>query len=197
MPKYARGERFKYPGTEVLINKADIRTQEALDAFEADVTAVRLIELLDSPINGNFDLLHLQAIHRHIFQDVYDWAGELRQVDIQKGGSKFGNWALVPSYLDKKLKKIAKQNYLLNLPPETFIPAITHYLSEINSAHPFLEGNGRVQRAFCSQLAEQAGYFIDFEQIDRDQMISVMIDSFNGDEKPLANLLERITSIIE
>lgn len=76
-------------------------------------------------------------------------------------------------------------------------PSITHYLSEINSAHPFLEGNGRVQRAFCSQLAEHAGYFIDFEQIERDEMISVRISSFNGDEKPLANLLEKITSIIE
>ena len=62
MPKYAGGERFKYPETEVLINKADIRTQDALDAFEADVTAVRLIELLDSPIPGNFDLVHLQAV---------------------------------------------------------------------------------------------------------------------------------------
>src|SRR5690606_1184523 len=197
MLKYAEGERFKYPGTEVLINKADIHIQEALDAFEADVTAVRLIELLDTPINGTFDLSHLQAIHRHIFQDVYDWAGELRQVDIQKGGSKFGNWALVPNYLDKELKKISKQNYLLGLTPETFIPAIAHYLSEINSAHPFLEGNGRAQRAFCSQLAEQAGYFIDFEQIERDEMIGVMIASFNGDEQPLASLLEKITSIIE
>lgn len=148
MPKYAGGERFKYPETEVLINKADIRTQNALDTFEAGVTAVRLIKLLDSPIPGTFDLAHLQAIHRHIFQDVYDWAGELRQVDIQKGGSKFGNWALVSNYLDKELKKIAKQNYLLNLPPEDFIPAIVHYLSEINSAHPFLEGNG-VGRGLC------------------------------------------------
>ncbi|MFC3116973.1 Fic/DOC family protein [Cellvibrio fontiphilus] len=197
MPKYAGGECFKYPETEVLINKANIRTQDALDAFEADVTAVRLIELLDSPIPGTFDLAHLQAIHRHIFQDVYDWAGELRQVDIQKGGSKFGNWALVPNYLNKELKRIAAQNFLLNLPPEKFIPAIAHYLSEINSAHPFLEGNGRAQRAFCSQLAEQAGFFIDFEQIGRDEMIGVMIASFNGDEKPLANLLEKITSIIE
>lgn len=197
MSKYAGGERFKYPDTEVLVNKANIRTQDALDAFEADVTAVRLIELLDSPIPGTFDLAHLQAIHRHIFQDVYFWAGELRQVDIQKGGSKFGNWSLVPNYLDKELKKIAKQNYLLNLSPEDFIPAIAHYLSEINSAHPFLEGNGRAQRAFCSQLAEQAGFFIDFEQIGRDEMIGVMIASFNGDEKPLANLLEKITSIIE
>lgn len=197
MPKYAGGERFKYPGTEVLINKAGILTQEALDAFEADVTAVRLIELLDSPIKGDFDLPHLQAIHRHVFQDVYDWAGELRQVDIQKGSSKFGNWSLVPSYLNKELKKISKDNFLIGTSPEKFIPALAHYLSEINSAHPFLEGNGRVQRAFCSQLAEQAGYFIDFKQIDRDEMINVMITSFNGDEKPLATMLENITSIIE
>ncbi|WP_052417285.1 Fic/DOC family protein [Cellvibrio mixtus] len=137
MLKYLGGKRFKYPGTEVLINKADLRTQSELDAFEADVTALRLLELLDNPIKGNFNLSHLQAIHRHIFQDVYDWAGELRQVDIQKGSSKFGNWSLVPNYLDKQLKKISSQNFLLNLPPTEFIPAVAHYMSEINSAHPF------------------------------------------------------------
>lgn len=197
MLKYLGGDRFKYPGTEVLINKADLRTQSELEAFEADVTALRLLELLDNPIKGNFDLSHLQLIHRHIFQDVYDWAGELRQVDIQKGGSKFGNWSLVPNYLDKQLKKISSQNFLLNLPPTEFIPAVAHYMSEINSAHPFLEGNGRTQRAFCVQLAEQASYFIDFELIGRDEMISVMIASFNGDEIPLTNLLNKITSIIE
>lgn len=197
MPKYAGGERYKYPDSEVLINKADIRTQDKLDAFEADVTALRLLEFMDSPIKGSFDLAHLQALHHHIFQDVYSWAGELRQVDIQKGGSKFGTWSLIPGYLDKELKKISKENFLLDYRPEDFILQLAHYMAEINSAHPFLEGNGRTQRAFCSQLAEQAGFFIDFEQTQQEEMIQVMIASFNGNEKPLAILLEKVTSIIE
>jgi cell filamentation protein len=197
MSKYKGGDRFKYPSSEVLINKADIRDQADLDSFEADVTAVRLLELMEHPIAGAFDLAHLKAIHHHIFQDVYGWAGELRQADIQKSGSYFGNWGLIPAYLTKKLDQIKNENFLKNVSPETFILRLAHYMSEINSAHPFLEGNGRSQRAFCSQLAEQAGYFIDFELVEQEEMISVMIASFNGNETPLANLLERITAIIE
>lgn len=197
MSKYIGGEHYKYPGTEVLINKANIRTQEDLDAFEADATAVRLFELMEHPIVGAFNLLHLQAIHRHVFQDVYEWAGELRQADIQKGGSHFGNWGLIPKYLTKKLDKISKESFLQNLTPELFIPRLAHFMSEINAAHPFIEGNGRTQRAFCSQLAYEAGYFVDFELVEQEEMINVMIASFNGDEDPLAKVLERITAIIE
>ena len=197
MSKYIGGDHYKYPGTEVLINKADLRTQDDLDAFEADATAVRLLELMERPIVGVFNLSHLQAIHRHIFQDVYGWAGELRQADIQKGGSHFGNWGLFPRYLTKELDNVSKENFLQNLTPEAFIPRLAHFMSEINAAHPFIEGNGRSQRAFCSQLADQAGYFMDFELVEQEEMISVMIASFNGNEAPLAKVLERITAIIE
>ncbi|HEY6529056.1 MAG TPA: Fic family protein [Cellvibrionaceae bacterium] len=191
------GEHYKYPGTEVLINKANLRTQHDLDAFEADVTAVRLLELIERPIEGVFNLPHLQAIHRHIFQDVYEWAGELRQADIQKGGSHFGNWVRFPRYLTKKLDCINQENFLQNLTPAAFISRLAHFMSEINPAHPFIEGNGRSQRAFCAQLADQAGYFVDFEFVEQEEMIRVMIASFKGNEDPLAKVLERITAIVE
>lgn len=70
MLKYLGGDRFKYPGTEVLINKADLRTQSELEAFEADVTALRLLELLDNPIKGNFDLSHYNSF-TGIFSRTY------------------------------------------------------------------------------------------------------------------------------
>lgn len=70
-------------------------------------------------------------------------------------------------------------------------------MGEINAAHPFREGNGRVQRAFCAQLAEQAGYFIDFAEASREEMYAAMIASFQGDNKSLESLLERIVAMIE
>ena len=69
-------------------------------------------------------------------------------------------------------------------------------VGEINATHPFREGNGRTQRAFCALLAEQAGYFIDFESVDQAQMYGVMIASFQGNAKPLEALLMEITSVI-
>ena len=197
MSRYDGSDHYVYPDTGTLINKAEIRDQDALDAFEADATAVRMLELIESPVSGGFDLAHLQAIHRHVFQDVFEWAGELRDVDISRDGSTFGNWALIGPYLDGLLAKLKQEYYLNGLAPEDFIPRLAWYMSEINAAHPFREGNGRTQRIFCAQLAEQAGYFIDFETLDQNEMYAVMKASFNGNNKPLADLLERITSILE
>ena len=136
-------------------------------------------------------------MHRHLFQDVYDWAGELRTVDVSKGSSRFGNCRMIESYLKQQLAKISSENYLIGLQPDSFIQRLAHYMGEINAAHPFREGNGRIQRAFCAQLAEQAGYFIDFDEASRDEMYTAMIASFHGDNKPLEILLERITAMIE
>lgn len=190
-------DRYTYPDSEVLRNKADLRDQAALDAFEADTTAIRLLQLNECPIVGAFNLAHLQAIHHHLFQDIYDWAGELRTVDISKGDSRFGHWTMIASYLDRELGKISQENFLRDYAPETFIPQLAHYMGEINAAHPFREGNGRVQRTFCAQLAEQAGYFIDFAEISRDAMYSAMIASFRGNLQPLVSLLNSVTAIIE
>lgn len=197
MSRYDGSDSYVYPGTEVLCNKADLREQDALDAFEADVTAVRMLELIENPIQGKFDLEHLCAIHAYLFQDVYEWAGRLRTVDISRGESRFANFTQIENYLGTQLSGLAKENFLRGLDPEAFIARLAHYMAEINAAHPFREGNGRVQRLFCAQLADQAGYFIDFETVSQAEMYGVMMASFNGDEKPLAELLERITAIVE
>ncbi len=197
MSRYDGSDSYVYPGTEVLRNKADLRDQAALDAFEADVSAVRMLELSTSPLQGTFDLKHLCAIHGYMFQDVYDWAGELRTVDISRGASRFANFGLIESYLGAQLQGLTTENFLWGMEPDRFVARLAFYMSEINAAHPFREGNGRAQRLFCAQLAEQAGYFIDFETVDQPRMYEVMIASFNGNAKPLADLLNEITAIVE
>ena len=196
MSRYDAVDDYVYPGTTVLRNKADIRDHEALDAFEADATAVRMLELWEQPIAGCFDFAHLCGIHRHLFQDVYEWAGEIRTVDISREGSRFANAARIESYLGGELSKLPAESCLCGLPPEVFVARLAHYMGEINATHPFREGNGRTQRFFCALLAEQAGYFIDFESVDQAQMYRVMIASFNGNALPLQALLLEITSII-
>lgn len=196
MSRYDAVDDYVYPGTTVLRNKADIQDQIALDAFEADATAVRMLELLEQPIAGSFDFAHLCAIHRHLFQDVYDWAGEIRTVDISRDTSPFANASRIESYLGGVLTKLPAENWLRGLLPDPFVAQLAHYMGEINATHPFREGNGRTQRVFCALLAEQAGYFIDFESVDQTQMYRVMIASFNGDAAPLEALLLNITSII-
>jgi len=75
---------YVYPETTVLRNLRDIRDAGQLSKFEAIATTRRTVELEHEPVQGRFDARHLQAIHRHIFQDVYEWAGDFRTVNISK-----------------------------------------------------------------------------------------------------------------
>jgi cell filamentation protein len=197
MSRYDGTDRYTYPGTEVLINKPGITDADELAAFEADATAVRMLELLEEPLAGSFDVLHLKAIHRHLFQDVFDWAGEFRVVDISRGSSRFANFAFIEGYLSKCLAQLDREDCLRGSSPDHFISRLAFYMGEINATHPFREGNGRVQRIFCAQLAMQVGYFIDFESVAQDQMYEAMARSFNGDASLLVALLNQITSIVE
>jgi cell filamentation protein len=83
---------------------------------------------------------------------------------------------------------------LINLEPKLFADRLAHYLSEINAIHPFREGNGRVQRLFISQLAEQAGYTLDYSSLNQTKVYPVMQASFIGNEQPLAELILKIIS---
>ena len=74
------------PDFLVLRNRLGITDEAELDFSERELVSQRAAETIPT---GAFDLAHLRAIHRHLFQDVYDWAGELRTVEISKGASQF------------------------------------------------------------------------------------------------------------
>ena len=76
---------YLYPGTSVLKNLRGLTDPQLRARFEARQTHRRIAELIDMPITGGFDVAHLKAIHRHIFQDVYEWAGEFRTVNMSEG----------------------------------------------------------------------------------------------------------------
>jgi cell filamentation protein len=70
---------YCYPGTRVLINLKNLEDRDELDAFESEMVSTRLAQLRKNPITGSFNLKRLQETHRRIFQDVYPWAGSIRQ----------------------------------------------------------------------------------------------------------------------
>jgi cell filamentation protein len=93
---------YLHPGTSVLRNLRGLTDPELLSRFEARQTHRRIAELIDTPITGIFDAAHLKAIHRHIFQDVYEWAGEFQTVNISKEGQLFG----LSTFLEPALQQI-------------------------------------------------------------------------------------------
>lgn len=178
-----------YAGTTVLKNKMGLRRQDDLDEFELAMFLTRADE--DWP-PGELDYAHYKALHRHLFQDVYRWAGKPRSLRIGKGG----NWFCYPEYIDGEMQRIftdlAASGHLLGLPRLEFAEKAAHILAEINAVHPFREGNGRTQLAFLSLLAENAGMSFDDDVLVQDRVIQAMIDSFSGDEEPLAKLIGEI-----
>lgn len=111
MSRYDPDDTYCYPGTNVLRNRLEVRDPQELDVLEADISAVRLLELADSPIVGQFDLQHLQEVHEHLFQDLYEWAGEIRTVDISRPGSRFANINQIRSYAHKIFEQLAAENF--------------------------------------------------------------------------------------
>jgi cell filamentation protein len=195
MSRYDADDTYCYPGTDVLRNKAEITNANELDAYEGELTTLRSIEIIENPVSGKFDLAHLQNIHLALFQDVYDWAGKIRTVDISRGNSRFANVRFIESAANDIFNKLARENRLKGLDANNLSKRLAHYLSEINALHPFREGNGRVQRIFISQLSEEAGYKLDYSDLEQEQIYRAMELAFNGDESILANLiLERLES---
>jgi cell filamentation protein len=103
---------YLYPVTNALKNLRGLTDPKQLARFEARRTHRRIAELIDIPMPGRFDVAHLTAVHRYIFQDVYEWAGQFRTVNISKGGHLFGIAAFLEPALHKILEKLAMENYL-------------------------------------------------------------------------------------
>ncbi len=187
----AEPDPYCYPGSTVLENKHGITDQSELDEFEAAMTFARVAEPLP---DGRFSISHYRAVHHHLFQDVYTWAGKFRTVRLTKGVSTF----CYPEHIDREMKRqftwFKAQQFLKGRTAAEFAAGAAHFLAELNAIHPFREGNGRAQFSFLALLAENAGHPLDLEKMDSDVALDAMVKSFNGDEKPLSALMETMAS---
>ena len=116
----------------------------------------------DTPITAE----GYREIHRYIFQDVYDWAGKTRTVDLAKNDDLFCLAAYVDQELAKRFEAIRTEGGLRGLSAESFAARAADHISELNAIHPFREGNGRTQRAFLFVLGRQAGHEVDIVRIE-------------------------------
>lgn len=181
MPKYSNRDHYLDAATGILKNRLKISSESELEKAEASFASIRAYELVQKPLPGDFHLSHLKAIHHYLFQDVYDWAGELRTVDISRGDTVFAHHRYIQGVARPIFERLAMENRLIGRGSAAFSDRAAHYLGEINAVHPFREGNGRAQRQFISHLANHAGYDIDWEQFSQSEMIQASVESFKGD----------------
>jgi cell filamentation protein len=133
---------FAVPGTTNPQNKLGITDPSQLRTAEADFSGYRLVELQCSPIRGCFDAAHLQNIHHYLYQDLYDWAGELRRAGGQLQQS-----------LDRVLDRLAADNHLRGLDLLEWNDKATDYINELDALQPFGRGNRIALREFAAELA--------------------------------------------
>ncbi len=179
---------YCYPGTTVLINRLGFRDEAKLEAFEAEVSAERAAQPL--PV-GRLSYGHYRAIHRHLFQDVYAWAGKIRTMRISKGTSTF----CYPEHINREMRRLfstlATERHYKGLDAHTFAGKAAHLIAALNAIHPFREGNGRTQMSFLVALADRAGHRLPLDDLDPKALLRATITSFGGNEKTLADLIER------
>jgi len=180
-----------YTGTTVLINKFGIREEEKLLQAEIAVTQIATASWELSPQCATFDFEHYRAIHKHLFQNLYEWAGQIRDVNISKKGTRFCPFDEIESLAGRIFTRLRKADYLRRLSKDKFVAEFVDLYITTNHLHPFREGNGRVQRLFLSQLARNAGYSLDFADIDVDELMIVTIQSAHGIEDGLKRILDK------
>lgn len=165
------------PDSGVLRNKIGASTAKELRGAENDLLEFRAAELRSRPslVARTYDLSHLKALHFHLFQDVYEWAGELRTVGIAKGEGDDTSF-IPPLEIDRPVAhvttRIVESDRLRRLPEGSIIAEITYLYDYLNFAHPFREGNGRTQREFFAQLLAESGRGLSWARVELDDLHS-------------------------
>jgi cell filamentation protein len=177
------------PKTGVLRNLGGIADHDALTFAETAATTKRAGELKAKPIRiKNSDALF--DIHRHLFQDIYDWAGKRRTVEISKGGKQFFPTSHFDNALEYVDSLIAEYLRIGEDDKETPAKKLAEILDNLNFLHPFREGNGRTQREFMRLLAKEKGYTLNLNPPDNAEIYErYMNGTIDGNVEALAALI--------
>jgi len=171
--------------TGVLKNKLGVASAKELELHEADFSVPRMAQLLSGAkeLAPTFDAAYFRAIHQHIFQDVYQWAGQTRAAgafqgekrtfahanenELQPRVMRYAPYTQIEQRLDAIGEQLQRENILRGHPAkDTFAERAAYYFDQFNHTHGFREGNGRTLQIAFTQLGKEAGYAVDFSKVD-------------------------------
>ena len=187
MPKY---DVYLYEDCKVLKNKLNIKDEEALDLAEAELSRANMMILYSSGFS-DFSANGICEIHRILFEDVYDWAGKFRVINIQKKEKILAGksvWYSDCDSIQKDLKNIFSKMNRVNwqkLNKKSFVSKVAKYFSSIWQVHPFREGNTRTVTMLLAFFVENNGYYFDHDLIARssgyfrDALVMASLDKFS------------------
>ena len=190
-----KNSKYCYEGTNVLINKMNIKDFEELKKYEMRIVSLKLVALHKKGISGDFSKQHFINIHKFMFEDLYDFAGKIRTENIAKDNFRFADVQFIDSEMDRIFNELQNENFLEGISKERLAERLAYYWGELNVLHPFREGNGRVTREFLRQLALKNGYELSLKNADALALLDASIESIVDTEdlkKLLIQCLEKI-----
>ena len=158
---------YLYEGTRVLKNKLGITSQEELDRAEADYVSWRLKQLAMNPLPGAYTTQLFLDMHKFIFQDLYDWAGCIREINIEKEEPALGGLSIeyadistIRKDLNSAIGSMNRRDWMhMDLEQQT--KWFSHDFAALWKVHAFREGNTRTAITFCCQFADDHGFPLD------------------------------------
>ena len=187
--KYGTGQDpYCYSGTNVLINKFNIKNETTLNDAEREITTAALqnISFQVAP----YDLNYFKRLHFILFNHIYDWAGEIRTIDISKENTRFCTSSRIEPEANKIFEDLKQKNYYQDCSHEIFIENLAELYADINMLHPFRDGNGRTQRILFEHIALNCNYIIDWGAVTTEKWIIANIHGANCNFKPLGEIFK-------
>lgn len=186
-------DQYCYPDSDVLVNLLDIQDPQELAEAESEFSAERYRTYESRQLSlADFSFEHLQHLHHHLFQDLYEWAGQVREVDISKGSTRFCTCSRIQPEATKLFALIPNLAGLNN--ENDLITKVADLYCEMNILHPFREGNGRVQRFFFEELLFTLGYELRWPQISKETWIDANIAGYDLNLAPLKAIFSQAIS---
>ncbi|WP_434680292.1 putative adenosine monophosphate-protein transferase Fic [Pseudomonas sp. R1-18] len=190
LDKYGVGQDpYCYPGTTQLRNLLNIQDSHILAQAERALSenAANAIEFSAPP----YDLPYLPDIHRALFADLYDWAGELRTVDISKDDTHFCIVGRIEPEARKLFTALANANWFQELDRASLVTSVAELFGDLNVVHPFREGNGRAQRILFEHIIVNAGFSLSWWEVEMKEWTQANIDAVVCDYTALQRIFER------
>ena len=176
----------------VLYNLAEIKDQKILTIFESLKVSKRIEELFENPIKIK-NSESLLKIHHYLFQDVYNWAGKVRTVNISKNGKPFFDGERFDNAFHYVNKLIIDYRKIKNNDKKQMAEKLAEILDNVNFLHPFREGNGRTQREFIRLLALEKGLELNLNPADNKNIYErYMKGAIESDVKILTELIQNL-----
>ncbi|NYI80631.1 Fic/DOC family protein [Nocardioides panzhihuensis] len=186
-------DRYTYPNSGgVLRNLLGITDATELDEATNAFVSVAWADLETQPAPDRIDRAYLHGVHRHLFRDLFSWAGKVRDVDVMAAGTSvvYCPVAEVEQRIDDAFDELVQHDFLQGLDYLDFAAKLARFWTKLTVAHPFRDGNTRSQTFVIARLAEAAGHPIAWERVDHESLRRQRMAAAQGHPEALALFIE-------